>query len=305
MYLLIQAIPCILHLEMRVGLKILEMIIDKGLSNAEDNTLAWQQSLNSNSIGTRKVQLAEAVELVINEFILGTPGAPGQFKIRFEEDKATGNRYVLSKISLQNNAVRAIVNDMAHIIDKTVCGDEVQKLKDALNSYKAAMKILRTSKRDVTENEIKEFQKNVDDFHDKYVSIFGKSGLTNYIHYLSAGHIAEYMLEYGNLSKYSNQGWEALNSSIKCMYFRGTNKGGGGGKGDRKKSKLKAIGEWLQRRLLWLVVDTDAIFAEHGLSTKHFEVTNEVEFNLNEGTNENEEAYGNFAEIKKNMLKIY
>ena len=117
MYLLIQAIPCILHLEMRVGLKILEMIIDKGLSNAEDNTLAWQQSLNSNSIGTRKVQLAEAVELVINEFILGTPGAPGQFKIRFEEDKATGNRYVLSKISLQNNAVRAIVNDMAHIID--------------------------------------------------------------------------------------------------------------------------------------------------------------------------------------------
>ena len=136
------------------------------------------------------------------------------------------------------------------VIDKAICGADVQRLKDALESYKDSIKILRTSNRDVTDEEIDLFQKKVDEFHDVWVSIFGDAGLTNYIHYLSAGHIAHYLTVYRNLSKYSNQGWEALNSSIKTMYFRGTNKGGGGGKGVRVKSKLKAIGLWLQRRLL-------------------------------------------------------
>ena len=231
--------------------------------------------MDTNSSGKRKENLAEAVELVINEFILGSHRASGQFKVRFEEDKRTGNKYVLSKICLQNNAVRAIVNDMAHIIDKTICGEGVQELKDSVNSYKEAMKILRISKRDVSETEIKDFQKHVDDFHERYVKMFGAAGLTNYMHYLSAGHIAEYMLEYGNLSKYSNQGWELLNASIKCMYFCDTNKGGGGGKGDHIKSKLKTIGKWLQRPLLWLVVDTDAIFPKYDLWKKIEEIDDE------------------------------
>ena len=70
------------------------------------------------------------------------------------------------------------------------------------------------------------------------------------------------MKKYGNLSKFSNQGWEALNAMIKTYFFRGTNKGGGGGKGMRKKSKLVAIGKWMQRRLMWLCEDSCTLFPE-------------------------------------------
>ena len=137
---------------------------------------------------------------------------------------------------------------MGKIIKKTFDGIDVDELKRALDHYHIAMEILKIKHRDVTEDEIKQFQNHIDEFHAVWVKIFGVDGLTNYIHYLSAGHVAFYMKEYGNLSKYSNQGWEALNSGIKCFFFRATNKGGGGGKGRRVKSKLIAIGEWLQRR---------------------------------------------------------
>ena len=68
------------------------------------------------------------------------------------------------------------------------------------------------------------------------------------------------MKEYRNLSKFSNQGWESLNAMIKSYFFRSTNRGGGGGKGNRTKTKLEGIGRWLQRRLMWLCYDTDKWF---------------------------------------------
>eukprot|EP00978_Attheya_sp_CCMP212_P011442 scaffold28222_cov63-Attheya_sp.AAC.3 len=35
------------------------------------------------------------------------------------------------------------------------------------------------------------------------------------------------MEEWGNLNKYSQQGWESLNALIKAFFFRRTNRGGG------------------------------------------------------------------------------
>ena len=48
----------------------------------------------------------------------------------------------------------------------------------------------------------------------------------------------------------------------KDLFFRGTNKGGGGGKGDRRKSKLLAIAKWMQRRLMWLCEESTNIFKQ-------------------------------------------
>ena len=41
MFLLIQAIPCILHMENRVGINILTLLMIKGLSNAKDSKLLY------------------------------------------------------------------------------------------------------------------------------------------------------------------------------------------------------------------------------------------------------------------------
>ena len=105
---------------MRVGLKILTMFINAGLSNASGASLPWQQGpqpmrpLTQNKM---KDQYAEQIEAVINTCILGTPQAPGQFKLKFEIDRSTGNQHVVVAISLANNAVRAIVRDMSKIIE--------------------------------------------------------------------------------------------------------------------------------------------------------------------------------------------
>ena len=78
-----------------------------------------------------------------------------------------------------------------------------------------------------------------------YIELFGRTGCTNYTHMVHA-HIKFYMEKYKNLSRYSNQGWESLNSHVKTYFFCCTNKGGGGGKGDRSRTKLVALAKWLQ-----------------------------------------------------------
>jgi hypothetical protein len=68
------------------------------------------------------------------------------------------------------------------------------------------------------------------------------------------------MQEWGNLNKYSQQGWESLNALIKSFFFRRTNRGGSN-RGDR--SKLVPIGKLLQRRLMWLCNLTDDMFKNY------------------------------------------
>ena len=124
----------------------------------------------------------------------------------------------------------------------------------------------KKKKEDYTEEELILFQKYIDFWFNDYVPLTGKDGCTNYIHMLSAGHVHFYLKQYKNLSKFSNQGWESLNAMIKTYFFRSTNRGGGGGKGDRTKTKLDGIGRWLQRRLMWLCYDTDRLFDDKEIS---------------------------------------
>ena len=57
-----------------------------------------------------------------------------------------------------------------------------------------------------------------------------------------------YVGHYGNLYEHSQQGWEGLNALLKSVFFRRTQRGGG-----RKKSRLKPMARWIQRRMLWLI----------------------------------------------------
>ena len=86
-----------------------------------------------------------------------------------------------------------------------------------------------------------------------------KEGITNYLHMIGSGHIADYLYKWKNLYRFSQQGWEAMNSLIKTFFFRRTSHGGGV-KGKSKKSRLIPIARWLQRRLIFLCrIDADSI----------------------------------------------
>jgi hypothetical protein len=89
--------------------------------------------------------------------------------------------------------------------------------------------------------------------------LWQKEGITNYLHMIGSGHIAEYLYKWKNLYRFSQQGWETMNSFIKTFFFCRTSHGGGV-RGASKKSRLIPIARWLQRRLIFLCrIDEDNI----------------------------------------------
>ena len=131
----------------------------------------------------------------------------------------------------------------------------------ALNNYRTAMVLLR--KRDDFTNEvIASYQSHADKFFQAWVRLWQKEGITNYIHMIGAGHIADYLYKWRNLYRYSQQGWEAMNSLVKTFFFRRTSHGGGV-RGVSKKSRLIHIARWLQRRLIFLCRITEGSIREY------------------------------------------
>jgi len=108
------------------------------------------------------------------------------------------------------------------------------------------------------------FQSNVDKFFRIWVELCGHEGVTNYIHMMSSGHFAEYLIYWRNLYRHSQQGWEAFNSFLKTFFFRRTNRGGAGNRGMGKKLKVLAIARWISRRIIWMCgYDYASIVAEN------------------------------------------
>ena len=238
-----------------------ELILE-GISNAKEDILPWQKT-NPNRSRSGNVRAEEFIEKfvkTVNEEILGTVTNPAQWFLNFEKD-ADGANLKLKPISMTNGTVRAILNELEKLINiSTGHEDNNKKWKRCIPYYREALKILRKKKENYTQDEIENFQKNIDLWFSDYVALNGKAGCTNYTHVLAAGHVRDYMKRWGNLSKFSNQGWESLNAMIKTYFFRSTNRGGGGGAGERTKTKLTAIGDWFQRRLMWLCYNTDLLF---------------------------------------------
>ena len=82
--------------------------------------------------------------------------------------------------------------------------------------------------------------------------LFGYPGLTNYWHIVGSMHLAFYLRRYRNLYRYQNQGWEHMNHLLKRFFLTRTQRGGRCGKGNTRASKVRSLGRWLQRRLMWL-----------------------------------------------------
>jgi hypothetical protein len=100
-----------------------------------------------------------------------------------------------------------------------------------------------------------EFQTRANVWNVVWMSLVGPDGITNYTHIISSGHLAFYIKEWGNLYKYSQQGWETYNSLIKSVYYRRTQRGGHGGKKDEVSLRVTPLARWMQRKLFFLLGD--------------------------------------------------
>jgi hypothetical protein len=128
------------------------------------------------------------------------------------------------------------------------------------------MQILR-KRSEYTDDEINLFQDLIDDFFLKYIKETGVEGITNYIHMLGSGHIKYYMELHRNLYKFSQQGWESLNSKYKQVFFRHTQRGGhyGAEKEESERYYLFAVMRAFQREMLWISGDAEKYFVNLNL----------------------------------------
>jgi len=237
------AVPCILHLENRVGLKFFTMLLRSGLSNA----VSGKTFSVLTAKGNRFDSFFSAANDIVNTNVIGTEFNPGQWDC--PKDKAKNE---VGIICLDNNRTRKVVESFDLFVDLCIVNEnEKQQWKESINHYRKAMKLLR-KKTNLTVSELEAFQSHVDHFFVLWVNLTGHEGVTNYIHMLASGHISEYLIYWGNLYDHSQQGWEAFNSLIKTFFFRRTGRGGAGNKGRGSKSRLRPIARWLSRRVIWM-----------------------------------------------------
>jgi len=212
-------IPCILHLENRVGEKMITIILRKAL----------------NAFLGRKDNFITRMDTFFQSKILGTEESPSQWRLPFSTDSE--NNTILEHVQVRNNVARCIVKNLDIIIEHSWPEHDhatKSKLIIAITNYRKAMELL-TVHRELDEEEIEQFQDYVDDFYEIWIEVFGDEGITNYIHMLGSGHILYFMKKYGCLYLYSQQGWESLNNTIQAFIHQNAQRGGhGSGEGKRK-----------------------------------------------------------------------
>jgi hypothetical protein len=174
--------------------------------------------------------------------------------------------FQVAKVSLSNSKTRDFVEHLYVIIDEIFDGDidaleQRDNWRNMIAEYSAAMQILR-KRSEYTDNDIEQFQYLIDNFFEKYVKETGCEGITNYIHMLASAHIKHYMVIHRNLYKYSQQGWESLNSKYKQVFFRHTQRGGNYGIAteESERTYIQSIMKAFQREMLWISGDAELHF---------------------------------------------
>jgi hypothetical protein len=221
----------------------------KGLGYAKDNKLPTPPTDDGRVLSQSKrvEHFLRTVQEVLNTNTWGSEESPSQWECPYDEKEKQ-----IDTIALDNGRTRKAINNLEALAE--VCFfDETEKARwtDCISHYRKSMELCRM-KEDLTDEDIEKYQEEADLFFQKWIELNGRAGITNYIHLLGAGHIAEYMFHWRNLYQHSQQSWEAFNSLLKTFYFRRTGRGGAANQGKGPKSKLKPVARWIQRRMLWM-----------------------------------------------------
>ena len=126
--------------------------------------------------------------------------------------------------------------------------------------------------------DVDDLEEHIDKMYTLLISSIGgkERGITNYFHYLGAGHLIWMVRRFGNLWRFCNEGAESLNSVASKRYNMHNNKGGykgtSGYKADEedktanKCEPFEVLGSWLSRLSMWHLGMAHTMFAE--ISTK-------------------------------------
>ena len=241
-----KAILCILHLENQTSEKVVWCLLDAALASMPDT-----QS---------KENLVTEIESIMNKDVLvkkngNIKNSQGQWKVPL------GTGHQLQEVSFSNRYARRVVknlNLLLPVCTGNMAAETQVKWKKSIELYKLSMEQVR-SRNHFNEPRLLSFQKTVDDFADLWLDLNGKHALSNYMHDLFSGHVFYFLKRYGNLYRYSQQGWEHIMGILKRTYHHSTAKGGGKG----GSSKLKPLVFALLRQQFWMFGHGDDFFKNH------------------------------------------
>ena len=237
-----QAIPCILHCENCCGEKIIKLLLVEALNELD---------------GSEKEEKAflSGFEEFVNTNILGSIARKTNWRIHTSKSK--DHRQCIRDQTMPNNHVRKFIDKFESLL--TFClqsdsDDAALRKQNWLEAVVLYRNIIRTARRreDFSDDMIEEFAEMTDEFYRKWLSLHADKGVTNYFHMIGSGHLTHYLRKWRNLYQFLQQGWESLNHQIKIFYFSRTQRGGHTAGLPQECSKIKPIGLWLQRKLLWL-----------------------------------------------------
>jgi hypothetical protein len=264
-----------------------EMVLQEGMTNA----LEGRSFVEPNDKGEKANHaFLTAVEQVVNTHIFGAPDNPGQWQCPASDDRTE-----VGPIKFTNVRARKVMKKLEDLVD--ICVVDVDRRADwtkTLVYYRLLLSFL-LSHVDLSPSQVFAFQKNCDIYGHYWLKLYGKDGETNYIHFLRRGHFAEYLTRWGNLYQHSQQGWEAFNGLLKTFYFRRTQRGGHN-KG--KKSKLRPVACWLQRRMVWK--SGEATYEE--MCEEHNNATNRSESDTSDDDDESLPSLLNTTDTGEQLL---
>ena len=155
MFLLIQAIPCILHLENRVGIKILTMLFIEGLSNAKKGELYN----NIRGEGPRVQMFFQRVAAIVNKQVLGTVDNSAEWQCATDDKKKE-----IGTIQMDNMRTRRIMGQLELLIEECIVKEnDKAKWLACIPKFRDGMIKLR-SREDFDDRDIFSFQKDMDEF---------------------------------------------------------------------------------------------------------------------------------------------
>jgi hypothetical protein len=143
---------------------------------------------------------------------------------------------------MPNTHVRRLMEAFDEVAEIFLWYDEDRKeqWKELMDNWWQLMETAR-QRDDFLDKEIVAFGIQCDDCFELWVNLTGMEEMKNYIHMIGGGHMTYYLRELRNLYRYSQQGWEALDSLLKNIYFRRMQRGGHKGEGKLKNSRLVTI----------------------------------------------------------------
>ena len=227
-----QCPPCVLHHNNRTVEKIVQQLFLVGMRR--------------NMSKSKLDDFITRVELVVNRDILRRSNMHIDDRGGWHFSLTDGRK--LDDVNLSNGRARIFMQEFHHLVKVCTEGYKDDLLtanwNDACDKFNVVAKWL-DSKEHFEFEEVCKFQLDADEFCDAYFLLTGRDGMTNYFHLLKAGHYAYFLRKYHNLYRYSQQGWENINSRLKRTFHHNTQKGGCG------RSKLLPVIYTLLRDMLW------------------------------------------------------